>query len=164
MSRLDALKVIQDFRKGRETRPPTLSELWGIYSRIIEVVHYCRFLVDGLDECSRNECAQADYVEDLRSEFLDTLVKRTRRTTAKFIVLSRDVGWIRSSLADLEDDVVALPLKLEDTLHDLHVYAKAAVDKQLGKKKKMQSKEQLQGNSYQKLMVCFCGCDSNYHD
>ena len=131
MSRQAALKIVQLFRKGNETRSPTLSILWTMYSRIIRAVHHCRFLIDGLDECSRSEPSRADHVEDLRSDFLRELCRATKDTTAKFIVISRDVGYIRSNLSPL--DAVVMQLKPADTLRDLRMYARAAVDKQLGK-------------------------------
>jgi Prion-inhibition and propagation/NACHT domain len=134
MSHKAALKVVQDFREGHETRPPTVSRLWAIYSRIIKVVRNCRFLVDGFDECIRSDPAKADFIEDLRSDFLEELMDRTKDTTARVMIVSRDVSYVRSILDSWPDNVSILELTRQDTEGDLRTFANDVVEKQLGKK------------------------------
>jgi ankyrin repeat protein len=113
-------------------RPPVASDLWSMFREIVNEVADCRFIVDGLDETLKSDPHRADSLEDLRVEFLEDLQRSVANTSARVMILSRNVGFIRHTFTSNSVRFREYMLTLADTFSDLVAYAKVAIGRKLG--------------------------------
>lgn len=128
------------FTGRKEGGPLTHSELWKLFSAIVQARPGRFFLLDGFDECTNIAPVAGYHRNDPRGIFLRELVHHLPESKARVLVVSRDVADIREYLGEdsiyQRDGVTRLEYQItsKDTSQDVKSFSHHIVDQKLPKK------------------------------
>ena len=122
--------------KVRESNFANDSELWQIFKRITAQVKTCCFLVDGFDECEKDDPSHPKhFLVDAKTRFLTELNDAVTGTGAQIIIVSRPDYEIRDQLQDHSQNTGSrgvvwtnYEITLQDTSDDLMCFARAVMN------------------------------------
>lgn len=123
---LDALEVIKNSKA--ENEDATQSRLWKIFLGILGSIPCCYLIVDGFDECLDYDPTARARRTGVMELFLKQLLKSTRPTRAKLLLISRDQPAIRSGLTSSQPLPIEYPISPQDTADDIKSIAHQIVD------------------------------------
>lgn len=123
--RVEALKVVESMRKGHSVP----SRVWKMFRCIVESLPTCYLAVDGLDEClDYGPCPKMRSPGRMKL-FLRGLRSLAAGTRAKILIVSRNIGEIRSSVLSGEGNRPAnYPITIQDTSQDILSVSTGIID------------------------------------
>lgn len=128
------MKIAQKVKPGGGDAVPTA--LWNIFRAIVKELGPCYFVIDGYDEC-------LDYDPDSRSSskgalqsFMKELLISTESIEAKILIMSRNLGTIRSGLYEPISElklcrVTEYPITKEDNQQDIELVSGEIVESKI---------------------------------
>jgi ankyrin repeat protein len=135
--RVDAFKQVKLAWKGNETRTLSASELWSLFRAIITKVPFCRFIIDGFDECSTEDPEDRTHFTEARSRFLTNILSSIHlSSTSSLLIVSRDEVDIREGLVPINHNqqlmrAMEYAIHEEDNQADIRLFAQHATRKAL---------------------------------
>ena len=137
----DALGIVGDFYASKRLPNATELDLWSMFKRLCLGLQDTTFILDGFDECTRNESASRSHTPlNVRQRFLKGLEESIEGSSVKVLITSRETAELRGNfqrnLQDGSSTVTWLQYEIlrEDTSKDILSYANATVELTLSKK------------------------------
>ena len=155
-----ALHVAEETFKEKESHVAAHMELWKIFQKAIIQLQESFFVVDGFDECDREDASVRNFSHmDTRELFLSRLDNAVSSTQSRVLVISRDDPCIREQIRKTSDSTNTssnrtLWTKYEitrfDTTEDIDCFARIMLDQRVSSRAAAELKEELAMDAAQK--------------
>lgn len=114
--------------KAKLHRELVWTDVWELFHDILLGLESCNLLIDGFDECLDRDPSSKTSRYGEQKAFLGKLLESTASTSAKILIVSRDLPSIRSSLMPTEHGskrylVSEHGISPQDTAPDIELYA-----------------------------------------
>ena len=135
----DACSIAIAVHREKESGFANRFEIWQIFRRINALARTQYYLVDGFDECDRNDNGLPNHdLLDAKTRFLTQLIEATNGNGNRLLIMSRPDAEIRDQMhAQIQDarttkfEWVDSRITLEDTSDDLICFTQSVITRKL---------------------------------